>query len=107
MERKPSRVLVLVLTGHALAAAWTWRDIRQQPARQVRGSKTFWRISSAVNTLGSAGYWLIGRRYRRSQPRQAQRANAVAVRSPTSSSRAEHQVRRGYHPCADPAPDPA
>ena len=64
-----SRVVVLVLTGHALAAAWTWRDIRQQPAQQVRGSKTFWRISSAVNTLGSIGYWLIGRRYRRSQPR--------------------------------------
>ena len=69
MERKSSRVVVLVLIGHALAAAWTWRDIRHQPAQQVRGSKTFWRISSAVNTLGSVGYWLIGRRYRRSQPR--------------------------------------
>ena len=66
MERNSRRVVVLVLTGHALAAAWTWRDIRQQP-QQVRGSKTFWRISSAVNTLGSVGYWLIGRRYRRSQ----------------------------------------
>jgi hypothetical protein len=69
MERKSSRVVVLILAGHALAAAWTWRDIRQQPAQQVRGSKTFWRISSVVNTLGSVGYWLIGRRYRRSQPR--------------------------------------
>ena len=69
MERKSSRGVILVLTGHALAAAWTWRDIRQQPAQQVRGSKTFWRISSAVNTVGSVGYWLIGRRYRRSQPR--------------------------------------
>jgi hypothetical protein len=49
MERKSSRIVVLVLTGHVLAAAWTWRDIRQQPAQQVRGSKTFWRISSAVN----------------------------------------------------------
>ena len=68
MERKPSRVVGLVLTGHALAAAWTWRDIRQQPGQQVPGKKTSWRISSAVNTLGSAGYWLIGRRYRRSQP---------------------------------------
>jgi hypothetical protein len=37
MERNSSRVVVLVLTGHALAAAWTWRDIRQQPAQQVRG----------------------------------------------------------------------
>jgi hypothetical protein len=69
MERKSSRAVVLVLAGHALAAAWTWRDIGQQPARRVRGSKTFWRIASAVNTLGSVGYWLIGRRYRRSQPK--------------------------------------
>ena len=69
MERNSSRVVVLVLIGHALAAAWTWRDIRQQPAQQVRGSKTFWRFASAVNTLGSVGYWLIGRRYRRSPRR--------------------------------------
>jgi len=69
VERKSSSVMMLLLTGHAVAAAWTWRDIRHQPPQQVRGSKTFWRIASAVNTLGSAGYWLIGRRYRRSQPR--------------------------------------
>jgi hypothetical protein len=69
MERKSSRTLMLILAGHTLVAACTWRDIRRQPAQQVRGSKTFWRIASAVNTLGSAGYWLIGRRYRRSQPR--------------------------------------
>lgn len=69
MQRKSTRVMVLVLAGHALAAAWTWRDIRQQPDQQVRGPKAFWRISSAVNTLGSVAYWLIGRRYRRPQPR--------------------------------------
>ena len=68
-ERKSSRVVVLVLTGHALAAAWTWRDIRQQPAHQLRGSETCWRISSVVSTPGPAGYRLTGRRYRRSQPR--------------------------------------
>jgi hypothetical protein len=39
MERKSSRVVALVLTGHALAAAWTWRDIRQQSAQQVGGVK--------------------------------------------------------------------
>jgi hypothetical protein len=67
MEHKRSGLpmLVLILTGHTLTAAWTWRDIRQQPAQRVRGTKTFWRVSSAVNTLGSVGYWLIGRRYRR------------------------------------------
>ena len=56
MERKSSRAMMLVLTGHALTAASTWRDIRHQPTQQVRERNTFWRISSAVNTLGSAGY---------------------------------------------------
>ena len=36
MERKSGRVVVLVLAGHALAAVWTWRDIRQ-PTEQVPG----------------------------------------------------------------------
>jgi len=73
MERKSSRVLVLVLVGHALVASLTWRDIRHQPTQQVRGSKTFWRIASGVNTLGSVGYWLIGRRYRRMRARGGRR----------------------------------
>jgi hypothetical protein len=62
MERKPNGLLLFVL-GHVLLAAWTWRDIRQRPTQQIRGSKRFWRLLSAVNTLGSAGYWLVGRRY--------------------------------------------
>jgi hypothetical protein len=33
MEGKSSRVVVLVLAGHAPAAAWTRRDIGQQPAQ--------------------------------------------------------------------------
>jgi len=69
VARQSRRVLALVLAGHALVAAWTWHDIRRQPAQQIRGSKAFWRIASAVNTLGSLGYWLIGRRYPRPQPR--------------------------------------
>jgi hypothetical protein len=68
LERKSNRAVALFLTGHALAAAWTWRDIRRPPAHQVSGSKAFWRIFSALNTLGSVGYWLIGRRYRRRRP---------------------------------------
>lgn len=62
MERKSNRIL-LFLAGHVLVAAWTWRDIRQRPAQQVRGSKALWRVLSAVNTLGSVSYWLMGRRY--------------------------------------------
>jgi hypothetical protein len=62
MERK-SNPIVFILIGHGLIAALTWRDIKRRPTEQVRGSKTLWRILSAVNTLGSVGYWLIGRRY--------------------------------------------
>ncbi len=69
MERKSGPVVAAVLAGHALVAAWTWRDIRHQPDQRIRGSKRFWRTASAINTLGSLGYWLIGRRYRRSQAR--------------------------------------
>ncbi len=68
MQRKSGPVVVAVLAGHALVAAWTWRDIRQ-PDQRIRGSKRLWRMASAVNKLGSLGYWLIGRRYRRPQPR--------------------------------------
>jgi hypothetical protein len=68
MERKPNPI-VLILIGHALIGAVTWRDIKRRPAEQVRGSKTLWRILSAVNTLGSVGYWLIGRRYAGSRSR--------------------------------------
>jgi len=68
MQRQPNPI-VFILIGHLLAAAWTWRDIRRRPAQLVRGSKTGWRIFSAVNTLGSVSYWLIGRRYRGPAPR--------------------------------------
>ena len=61
MKRKPNGLLLFVL-GHVLLAAWTWRDIQQRPARQIRGSKRLWRAASAANTLGSASYWLVGRR---------------------------------------------
>jgi hypothetical protein len=66
MERKPNGLLLFVL-GHVLLAAWTWRDIQQRPAQQIRGSKRLWRLLSAANTLGSASYWLVGRRYRPSR----------------------------------------
>jgi hypothetical protein len=46
-------------------AALTWRDIRHQPEQRIRGRKGLWRFLSALNTLGSVGYWLIGRRYGR------------------------------------------
>jgi hypothetical protein len=40
----------------------TWRDLRARPAGQVRGNKKIWQVASALNTSGSAAYWLFGRR---------------------------------------------
>jgi hypothetical protein len=63
-EKKPVNkpVLVAALTVHLVAVTVTWRDISIRPADRIRGSKTGWRIASALNTLGSVGYWLVGRR---------------------------------------------
>ncbi len=62
-QRKPNKlVLAVIAVVHLTAVTLTWRDLRDRPAGQVRGSKTFWRIASALNTGGSAAYWLFGRR---------------------------------------------
>lgn len=64
-KKKPVNkpVLAAALTVHLVAVTLTWRDISVRPTDRIRGSKTGWRIASAVNTLGSVGYWLVGRRY--------------------------------------------
>jgi hypothetical protein len=68
MKRKPNKlVLVAIGVTHLGITAWTWRDIQQRPAGQIRGSKKLWRVLSAANTTGSGAYWLVGRRRTRSQ----------------------------------------
>ena len=62
-KQKPNKpVLGAVLVVHVTVATLTWRNLRSRPAAQVRGSKTLWRVASALNTLGSVAYWLFGRR---------------------------------------------
>jgi hypothetical protein len=56
-------VLAVGVAIHLAAATLTWRDISSRPADRIRGTKTAWQIASAVNTIGSVGYWLVGRRY--------------------------------------------
>ena len=57
------RALVGVLAAAELtlklAAA---RDIGRRQADQIHGSKLFWRMSLAVNTVGPVSYFLWGRR---------------------------------------------
>ncbi len=56
-------LLVGGIAVHLVVATLTWRDISLRPASRIRGTKTAWRIASAVNTLGSVAYWTVGRRY--------------------------------------------
>jgi hypothetical protein len=60
---KPNKVvLTIVAVVHVTVMALTWRDLRFRPAGLVRGPKSLWRVASALNTSGSAAYWLFGRR---------------------------------------------
>ena len=62
-NQKPNKfVLIPFLILHVIAWTLTWRDLQDRPAEQIRGNKVFWRVASGLNTLGSVGYWLIGRR---------------------------------------------
>ncbi len=56
------RVLVVALIVHVIVLTLTWRDLRKRPDEAVRGNKRIWRMASALNTSGSAAYWLFGRR---------------------------------------------
>ena len=55
-------LLVAIGLAHVGITALTWHDIRSRPQDQVRGGPRLWRVLSAANTIGSAGYWLVGRR---------------------------------------------
>jgi hypothetical protein len=62
-SRKPNKlVLAAIGVAHLAVAALTWRDLRARSGAQVRGSKRMWRVASGLNTVGSAAYWLAGRR---------------------------------------------
>lgn len=62
-KRKPNPlVLAVIAVVHLTAVTLTWRDLRSRPAGQVRGPKRVWQLASALNTAGSAAYWLFGRR---------------------------------------------
>lgn len=62
-RRKPNPyVLAAIAIVHVAVVALTWRDISARPAAQIRGTKRFWRVFSALNTGHAAAYWLIGRR---------------------------------------------
>ena len=57
------RAVVIALTAvQAVIGTLTVLDISKRPPELVRGPKLFWKLWGGTNTLGSAAYWLIGRR---------------------------------------------
>jgi hypothetical protein len=63
VKRKPNKVVLAVIAVvHVTVTALTWRDLRKRSATDVRGNKKAWRVASAMNTGGSAAYWIFGRR---------------------------------------------
>ena len=56
-------VLGLGIAVHLAAVVVTWRDIASRPTERIRGTKWAWRLASALNTIGSVAYWLVGRRH--------------------------------------------
>lgn len=62
-EQRPSKLVYVAIGAvHLTAVGLTWRDLGRRPASQIRGKKVVWRVVSALNTLGSVGYWVFGRR---------------------------------------------
>jgi hypothetical protein len=63
VKRKPNKVAIAAIAVvHVAVMTLTWRDLRNRPPAGVRGNKKAWRVASAVNTGGSAAYWIFGRR---------------------------------------------
>ena len=57
------RAVVIALTAvQAVIGTLTVRDISRRAPERIRGPKLFWKLWGGTNTLGSAAYWLVGRR---------------------------------------------
>jgi hypothetical protein len=61
-KSQQARVVAAAVAAQAVIATVTVRDINRRPKEAVRGPKFLWRIVGSVNTLGSAAYWVLGRK---------------------------------------------
>ena len=62
-EQRPNKLVYVVIgVVHLTAVGLTWRDLGRRSEGEVRGKKVVWRVVSALNTLGSVGYWVFGRK---------------------------------------------
>lgn len=58
------RIIGAAVAVQAVIGALTIRDIRKREPGEIRGPRLLWKIWGGTNTLGSAAYWLFGRRRR-------------------------------------------
>jgi len=64
-DRRRRLAVITVLTAvQAVVGTFTVRDVIRRRPDQVRGPKALWLIWGGSNTLGSAVYWLFGRKRR-------------------------------------------
>jgi hypothetical protein len=62
LDRQQLVVLVVCTAIQAVVGTVTVRDVSRRPPELVRGPKLLWKIWGGSNTLGSAVYWLFGRK---------------------------------------------
>jgi hypothetical protein len=55
-------VFVLLIPAHVFLTSLAWRDLKDRPDEQVRGSKKLWRWATASNVTWSLAYLVIGRK---------------------------------------------
>jgi hypothetical protein len=63
-RRARPQFVIPALISHVVMTAFVWRDIGRRDPSELRGSKTIWRLLTAMNTGNHLLYWLVGRRRR-------------------------------------------
>ena len=59
---RPVAVIIAATAVQAVVGTLTVRDVLRRQPELVRGPKPLWVIWGGGNTLGSAAYWLFGRK---------------------------------------------
>lgn len=60
--RVPRPLLIVLVAAELVSAVLAWHDLASRGDREVRGSRTVWRVLIVANPGNSLAYWLAGRR---------------------------------------------
>ncbi|MBO0745761.1 MAG: hypothetical protein J2P43_12135 [Candidatus Dormibacteraeota bacterium] len=61
-DRRPRAAVAALVAAQIVIGSITVRDIRRRPPELVRGPRLLWMVWAGTNMMGSAAYWLLGRR---------------------------------------------